>query len=89
MQGDRFFREVMSNCWDPDVRIEEYAKSGVQVQVVCTIPVLFAYWAKPRTRLDIARFSTMTSPGRSRPPYAIMWAWRTLPMQDVDLSIQN
>ena len=38
MQGDRFFREVQANCWDPVIRIEEYAKSGVQVQVVCTIP---------------------------------------------------
>mgnify|MGYP001408076406 CR=1 FL=1 len=44
MQGDRFFREVMANCWDPVIRIEEYAQSGVQVQVVCTIPVLFAYF---------------------------------------------
>ena len=56
MQGDRFFREVMANCWDPVVRIDEYAESGVQVQVVCTIPVLFAYWAKPEDTADIARF---------------------------------
>ena len=44
MQGDRFFREVQANCWDAQIRIEEYAKCGGQVQVVCTIPVLFALW---------------------------------------------
>ena len=56
MQGDRFFREVQANCWDAEIRIEEYARSGVQVQVICTIPVLFAYWAKPEDTHDIARF---------------------------------
>ena len=56
MQGDKFFREVLSNCWDPQERIEEYAKFGTQVQVICTIPVLFAYWSKPQDGLDISRW---------------------------------
>ena len=93
MQGDRFFREVMANCWDPEVRIEEYAKSGVQVQVVCTIPVLFAYWAKARGHsLDIARYlnddqvRTRSCRTTQSPMYLGL---ATLPMQDVDLSIQE
>lgn len=89
MQGDRFFREVMANCWDPEVRIEEYAKSGVQVQVICTIPVLFAYWAKAKDTLDIARFlnDDIAKVVQDHPTHYLGLA--TLPMQDVDLSIQE
>ena len=47
MQGDKFFREINENCWDPNVRIDEYKAFNTSVQVVCTIPVLFAYFAKP------------------------------------------
>ena len=89
MQGDRFFREVMANCWDPEVRIEEYAKSGVQVQVICTIPVLFVYWAKAKDTLDIARFlnDDIAKVVQDHPTHYLGLA--TLPMQDVDLSIQE
>ena len=56
MQGDQFFREIESNCWDPILRIDEYAKYDTQVQVVCTIPVLFSYWAKPEDGLKVSQF---------------------------------
>jgi len=89
MQGDRFFREVMSNCWDPAVRVEEYAAAGVQVQVVCTIPVLFAYWAKPEDTADIARFlnDDIARTVEDDPLHYVGLA--TLPMQDVDLAISE
>ena len=53
MQGDTFFREIDSNCWDEDERVEEYSESGVDVQVVCTIPVMFSYNAKPQDTLEL------------------------------------
>ena len=56
MQGDTFFREIASNCWDEEERIGEYADSGVQVQVVCTIPVMFSYNAKPEDALVLGQF---------------------------------
>ena len=56
MQGDRFFREINENCWHPELRIEEYAKFGTQVQVVCTIPVMFSYWARPHDCLEVSKF---------------------------------
>ncbi len=48
MQGDKFFRKIQSNCWDPELRIVEYAKFDTHIQVVSTIPVMFSYWAKPK-----------------------------------------
>jgi len=87
MQGDRFFREVMANCWDPQIRIEEYAKSGVQVQVICTIPVLFAYWAKPKDTADIAQFlnDDVARTVQDHPQHYV--GLGTLPMQDTELSL--
>ena len=56
MQGDKFFREINYNCWNPEVRIQEYEKFQTQVQVVCTIPVLFAYFARAEHGLEVAEF---------------------------------
>ena len=48
MLGNKFFREINHNCWDPEVRIKEYQKFNTHVQVVSTVPVLFSYFAKPK-----------------------------------------
>lgn len=56
IKGNKFFRRVAQNCWDPELRIAEYENRGTQVQVVCTIPVLFSYWAKPIHTLEISEF---------------------------------
>lgn len=49
----KFFREIWSNTWDPEVRIAEYAAHGVGVQVVSTVPVMFSYWAHPHQALEL------------------------------------
>lgn len=56
MRGNQFFREIKENCWDADVRIEEYAHFNTSVQVVCTIPVMFSYWARPLDCLSLSEF---------------------------------
>lgn len=89
MQGDKFFREIESNCWDEDLRIDEYAKYNTQVQVVCTIPVLFSYWAKPDDGLQVSQFLNdhIAELIVKHPKNYI--GLGTLPMQDIDLSIKE
>ena len=53
MQGESSL-EKYENCWDPEVRINEYKQFETQVQVICTIPVLFAYFAQPEHGLEVA-----------------------------------
>ncbi len=49
------FREIDSNCWDPQQRLRECDAHGVGVQVLSTVPVLFAYGAPPERASDLAR----------------------------------
>lgn len=89
MQGDRFFREIEENCWDPVVRIKDYEKFNTQVQVVCTIPVLFAYFAKPEHGAEVARFlnDDLAKTCHDHPKHYV--GLGTLPMQDADLAIKE
>jgi len=56
MMDDKFFREIESNCWDPEVRMKECDHFSVDVQVLSTIPVLFSYWANPQDCLQVSKF---------------------------------
>lgn len=89
IKGTKFFREIESNCWDPKIRIPEYANNKTQVQVICTIPVLFSYWAKPKDGLEVSRYLNdhVAQIVREYPKNYI--GLGTLPMQDIDLSIQE
>ena len=49
----KFFREIWSKTWDPQERIDDYAKFDVQVQVLSTVPVMFCYWARPHHALEL------------------------------------
>ena len=49
----KFFREIWPKTWDPQIRIDDYARFGVQVQVLSTVPVMFSEWAKPHQALAL------------------------------------
>lgn len=89
MQGGKFFREIEANCWDPQLRIEEYATFNTQVQLVCTIPVMFSYWAKPQDCLDLSKFlnDDIAALVDKYPKNYI--GLGTIPMQDATLAIQE
>ncbi|GIL21624.1 MAG: amidohydrolase [Bacteroidota bacterium] len=89
MRGNQFFREINENCWDADLRIKEYANFGTRVQVVCTIPVMFSYWAKPLNCLDLSRFLNdhLIQLSKDYPQHYI--GLGTVPMQDTDLAIEE
>lgn len=87
MKGDKLFREVEPNCFDDQVRLKEMDETGVAVQVLSTIPVLFNYWAKPQDGLETSRFfNDHIADTVSKDPKRFIGIG-TVPLQDVDLAI--
>ncbi|MEY4486838.1 MAG: hypothetical protein RL440_1374, partial [Bacteroidota bacterium] len=87
MQGGQFFRRIVENCWDAPLRIEEYKPFHTQVQVVCTIPVMFSYWAKTADALELSQFLNdhIAELVQRYPKNYIGLA--TIPMQDAEAAI--
>ncbi|MEY4805371.1 MAG: hypothetical protein RL331_1897 [Bacteroidota bacterium] len=87
MQGGQFFRRIVENCWDAPMRIDEYTQYNTQVQVVCTIPVMFSYWAKTADALELSRFLNdhIAELVELYPKNYIGLA--TIPMQDAEAAI--
>src|SRR4051812_13856880 len=89
MIGDRVFREITDNVWNPDRRVEEMDRAGVTMQVLSTVPVMFSYWAKPNDALDLSRRLNdhIAEVVRKYPTRFI--GLGTLPLQDVDFAAQE
>ncbi len=89
MRGNQFFREIQENCWNPELRIDEYKQFNTQVQVVCTIPVMFSYWAKPLDCLDLSKFLN-DHLGKLVAKYPKKYiGLGTIPMQDTELAVKE
>ena len=89
IKGDKVFREIEANCWDPHVRTKEMDLTEVGVQVLSTIPVLFNYFAKKEHALETSRFFNdhLAQCVAHHPTRFI--AIGTVPMQDVDTAIKE
>jgi aminocarboxymuconate-semialdehyde decarboxylase len=89
MVGDRFFRHIYSACWDPEVRLQEMDRDGVDIQVMSATPVLFAYERPVEHALDCARLFNdaaleLCAHGKGR-----LKALCQVPLQDIDASCKE
>ena len=88
-KGFKKFREINANCWDPAIRIEEMKDHGIDMQIICTIPVMFSYWAKPADGLRISQFLNdhIAQLFTQYPQHFIGLA--TVPMQNTELAVRE
>jgi aminocarboxymuconate-semialdehyde decarboxylase len=77
------FREIESNCWDAARRLRE---GGVDVQVISTVPVMFAY---RRRGDDLARFLNDHVASLCRENPLSFVGLGTLPMGSPDLAVKE
>ncbi len=89
MLGDRFFRHIYSACWDPEVRLQEMDRDGVDLQVISATPVLFAYERPVEHALDCAQLFNdaaleLCSRGKGR-----LKSLCQVPLQDVDAACKE
>jgi aminocarboxymuconate-semialdehyde decarboxylase len=89
MVGDRFFRHIYSACWDPEIRLQEMDRDGVDVQVISATPVLFAYERPVEHALDCAQLFNdaaleLCSRGKGR-----LKSFCQVPLQDTDAACKE
>jgi aminocarboxymuconate-semialdehyde decarboxylase len=89
MVGDRFFRHIYSACWDPEVRLREMDRDGVDLQVMSATPILFAYDRPVQHALDCAQMFNdsaleICSRGKGR-----LKSFCQVPLQDVDAACKE
>lgn len=87
-QGDTLFRRVWSTCYDPGTILGICDQLRIDRQVVCTVPVLFGYWAKQQHTLEISRFLNdhLADTVRDHPRFI---ALGTVPLNDTELAINE
>lgn len=89
MKGDKLFREVEENCFDEKLRMKEMDDTGVNIQVLSTIPVLFNYWAKTDDGLETSRFFNDHIADTVVKDSKRFIGLGTVPLQDIDLAIKE
>jgi aminocarboxymuconate-semialdehyde decarboxylase len=87
--GDRFFRRIHSACWDPEVRLQEMDRDGIDLQVISATPVLFAYERPAEQALDCAQLFNdaaleLCSRGKGR-----LKSFCQVPLQDIDAACKE
>jgi aminocarboxymuconate-semialdehyde decarboxylase len=89
MVGGTEFRPITSACWDADVRLADMDRDGVDLQVVSSTPVLFAYGRPAAQAMECARIFNdalleLCAAGRGRlVPIA------QVPLQDTELACRE
>jgi aminocarboxymuconate-semialdehyde decarboxylase len=84
MLGDREFRHIYSACWDPELRLTEMDRDGIDTQVISATPVLFAYERPVAHALDCARLFNDAALELCSRGHGRLKSLCQVPLQDID-----
>jgi len=89
MIDGKLFREIEDNTWNLGARVTDCDRTGVHVQVLSTVPVMFSYWANGEHCLDLSRYLNdhIAQVVADYPKRFV--GLGTLPMQAPDLAVKE
>lgn len=87
MVGGELFRAVTSQLYDTSRRLADMDATGVDRQVLSTVPVMFSYWAKAEHTLELGRrLNEHIAETVAAHPHRFS-GFGTVPLNDPDLAI--
>jgi aminocarboxymuconate-semialdehyde decarboxylase len=89
MVGEKLFRHIYSACWDPEVRLQEMDRDGVDMQIISATPVLFAYERPVEQARDCAQLfndAALELCGRGK---GRLKSFCQVPLQDTDAACEE
>jgi aminocarboxymuconate-semialdehyde decarboxylase len=88
-QHGKLFREIDSNCYSPQSRLQHMNNEGIDIQVLSTVPVMFSYFAKPEHGLKVAQYLNNDILSICEQYSNRFLALCTLPLQNIKMSVQE
>jgi aminocarboxymuconate-semialdehyde decarboxylase len=89
MVGERPFRDVDERLFDAGARAAAMERTGVDRQVLSTVPVMFSYWAEPRRTREMARYLNEHLAGVVAAGPGLFDGFGTVPLNDTGLAIEE
>lgn len=86
MVGEKEFRPIYNACWDVSKRMEEMDVHGVDKQVICSTPVLFAYRRPADQSAECAKIFNDAALEMCAGSGGRLLPLAQVPLQDIDLA---
>lgn len=87
MVGGELFREVTDQLYVVERRLQDMERTGVDRQVLSTVPVMFSYWAQPERTRELSRYLNehVATVARAHPDR--FSALGTVPLNDPSMAV--
>jgi len=89
MIGDDVFREVTDQLYVTERRLADMDQTGIDRQLLSTVPVMFSYWAAPERTRELSRYLNEHLASVVREHRERFDALGTVPLNDPDIAVEE